>query len=49
MTVSLDGTDNMDPSIDFAREMNAFPYSQGWSEGNAIAGWVENLSSARSH
>ena len=50
MTVSRDGTESMDPSIDFARAMKTFPYSQGCSEGSAIAGCVENLSrSAHGH
>jgi hypothetical protein len=48
MTVSRDGTDNIDPSMDFALAMNAFPYSHGCSEGSAIAGCVENLKSALS-
>jgi len=49
ITVSRDGTESIDPSIDFALAMNAFPYSHGCSEGNAIAGCVENLKSALSH
>lgn len=43
MTVSRDGTDSIEPSIALARAMKTLPYSQGWSEGRAIAGWVENL------
>jgi hypothetical protein len=43
MTVSRDGTESIEPSIDFALAMKAFPYSHGCSEGNAIAGCVENL------
>ena len=43
MTVSRDGTESIDPSIDFALAMKAFPYSHGCNDGNAIAGCVENL------
>jgi hypothetical protein len=43
MTVSRDGTESMEPSMDFALAINAFPYSHGCNEGSAIAGCVENL------
>jgi hypothetical protein len=43
MTVSRDGTESMEPSIDFALPIKAFPYSHGCREGSAIAGCVENL------
>jgi hypothetical protein len=46
MTVSLDGTESIDPSIDFALAIKAFPYSHGCREGRAMAGCVENLRSA---
>lgn len=43
MTVSREGTDSIDPSIDLARAMKTLPYSHGCSDGSAIAGCVENL------